>query len=272
MPLKLSPYQEQLAGHLIVGAGFAAFAYSLRQNPFILAATLGYGVLLADSFLRPHTSGERLINFRVGCAVVLLPAFALPLACRLESSLCSTTIDGFLRATDMRLGFRDFALSRYCFAHHWAFWATVVVYDALPLVMVLAWIVGRSKAMLWASLWGAAFALPCYLILPAVGPEYAFSGWPSAHSTLVGSIGPEIPRNCVPSMHAVWSILAAWGVRGAPRVPFAVYALLMAAATVACGEHYIVDVLAAAPFSVILWCSFRPPERVTPWVDRFRAL
>jgi hypothetical protein len=88
-----------------------------------------------------------------------------------------------------------------------------------------------------------------YLLLPAAGPEYAFSNFPDPNDIAV-SIGWVHPRNCFPSMHLTWAILVAWNLRNPRwRWLFVSYAALMALATVACGEHYFVDILAALPFA-----------------------
>jgi hypothetical protein len=51
-------------------------------------------------------------------------------------------------------------------------------------------------------------------------------------------------------MHLTWAILVAWNLRNPRwRWLFVFYAALMALATVACGEHYFVDILAALPFA-----------------------
>jgi PAP2 superfamily len=162
------------------------------------------------------------------------------------------TIDGELRAADLALGLDGFALSRFSLAHLWARWTVEAVYGALPLVVVLAWIVGRSHTLLRAALIGALAALPVYMLLPAVGPEYVFQGWPDAAAHFVPGMAGFSPRNCMPSMHTAWAALAALNVRGRWRAPFAVYAGLMALATVAGGEHYFVDVLAALPWTLAL--------------------
>jgi hypothetical protein len=73
----------------------------------------------------------------------------------------------------------------------------------------------------------------------------------------------------MPSMHFTWAALVAFNVRGRWRVPFAAYAALMGLATVAGGEHYCVDVIAAVPFALaVQWAA----EQMPTWWARLRKL
>ena len=200
------------------------------------------------------------MNFRVGALLFVVPIVILPIAASFESAVRPQVLDDLFRALDLRLGLDGFALSRFCLAHVAARWLVSIVYSALPLVLALCWIAGRSRTFLRGALLGGVFSVPCYLIFPAVGPQYAFTNWPYAGS--LGAIGPGHPRNCMPSMHFTWAFLAALNVRGKWRWLFALYALLMSLATVAGGEHYFIDILAAMPFSLaVQWAAQRLEPR-----------
>lgn len=231
------------------------------------AAIAGYFVLLADSFLRQSDGHERAVNFRVGVAIVILLVIVLPLADRLESAVRPSTLDGRFRAVDLYLHLDGFALSRICLAHEWVRWLVIVVYGTLPLALALAWMAGRSTVFLRGAAGGAVAALPCYLLFPATGPQYAFAGWPEAGALVRPAVSLVHPRNCMPSMHMTWALLAVLNVRGKWRVPFAVYAVLMSVSAVAGGEHYFIDVLAAVPFTLaIQWAAVRLPG--VAWTSR----
>jgi hypothetical protein len=250
----LSSEQRQLTAHLSVGLGFVFLAAVVRHNYFLHSAVCGYFVVLADSFLRERTSAERTDNFRVAIVLIIFILIALPSAQAVESATCPVTMDGQLRALDLRLGLDGFALSRFCLAHAWAYWLTVGVYSALPLVMLLAWLKSRSFVYILSALGAAVLTFPCYFFWPAVGPQYAFIGWPGAAARL-SVVDAVHPRNCMPSLHFTWAVLTALTVRGRWRLLFFAYAALMSLATVAGGEHYAVDVICALPLIFAVQCT-----------------
>jgi PAP2 superfamily protein len=245
----MSTERKRLIGHLAVGVAFAVLgALMAPKNLFIDAIIVGYFAILADSFLRQSEAVERELNFRVASLIALVCLIVLPMASGVEATLRPSTVDGVLRAVDVRIGLDGFGLSRFCLGHAWAYWTAVIVYSCLPLAIALAWITSRSMTFLRGALYGAFAAFLCYLAVPAVGPQYAFSNWPASGATVLPTIDLTHPRNCMPSMHFTWASLAALNARGRWRVVFGVYAALMGLATVASGEHYFADVLAAVPF------------------------
>jgi hypothetical protein len=257
-------FRDQVA----VGLTFVFLAVLLR-NYFVAAAVLAYFVIFADSFLRERQPAQRHANFRLAMAGVLFLVIILPLASLLEGAARPTTMDGRFRVVDLKLGLDGFALSRFCLGHSWAYWLTVVIYDALPLALALVWIISRSPMLVRGAIAGALAALPCYLVLPAAGPRYAFHGWPLPGAQLIAEVSEAHARNCMPSMHFTWALLAASNVRGRWSAPFMIYAVLMGLATVAIGEHYFVDVIAAVPFAfVVQWAAGQMPA----WWARLREL
>ncbi len=119
---------------------------------------------------------------------------------------------------------------------------TNVLYGALPLAAsgVIAYTTGRDRSQLLRALcFAALLAVPCYLLLPAVGPAY------------IGQ--PLAPRNCMPSLHVTWAALL-W-LNAQPvwlrRAAFC-FMLITAFTTLATGEHYVLDLVAAVPFTWIV--------------------
>lgn len=115
--------------------------------------------------------------------------------------------------------------------------------------------------LLKAALTGGAMAFVLYHFYPAAGPIYAFGqAFPAslpAPATLAsipaGLAMPGAARNCMPSVHFVWAILAAAEARGlgrAWRASFVLFAVLTAFATIALGEHYVIDLVVAVPFTL----------------------
>jgi hypothetical protein len=273
MRLVMNPERKRLAGHMFIGLCFLFLAVVWPPSYFIDSAIAGYFIVLADSFLRQIDPHQRATNFRVASLLVIFTIIVLPIAESLEAAARPATMDGLFRAADMHLGLDGFALSRFCLAHASTYYLTIGVYSSLPLVMALAWIASRSFVYLRAALGGTLLALPCYLLFPAVGPQYAFIGWPGQTAQLQAVVGAGHPRNCMPSMHFTWAALAAVNVRGRWQPLFFAYAGLMGLATVASGEHYSIDVLAAIPFLLgIQWTARRLGRKYSPVAPSARIL
>jgi len=114
-----------------------------------------------------------------------------------------------------------------------------LVYCGLPLFAGI--VLGASaerrtllRAMVLAALCAPAF----YLAFPAAGPAH------------LGD--PLAPRNCVPSLHMTWALLLARFSRQRMRWAAIVFAGLTAVATLAKGEHYVIDLFAAAPYTAAM--------------------
>jgi len=82
--------------------------------------------------------------------------------------------------------------------------------------------------------------------------------------------GMFAPRNAFPSFHLIWALVAlllAWRFGWPARAGFGLYALLIAAATMALGEHYLIDLVAALPVLAVIAAlciervSWRSPAR-----------
>jgi hypothetical protein len=97
-----------------------------------------------------------------------------------------------------------------------------------------------------------------YHVCPAVGPRYAFLDYPvfpdiSALSANASPIAPEFIRNCMPSLHTTWAILIVMNTKSMAlglRQFSVVFAFLTILATLALGQHYLIDLIVAVPFSV----------------------
>jgi len=230
-----------LWGHELPDGGFRE-----QEMHMIICALLGFAVILAASFIRKIP--DKFEDFCIGVSIPVFVCLLLPIGAA-TGWLRPATLDVFFRRADMALGLDGFALTRWLLRTGW-YVLVSPIYSALPLVLALGWALERSRTLLRAAVIGAVLAIPLYLLFPAAGPEYAFSNFPDPNSVAV-SIGWVHPRNCFPSMHLTWAILVAWNLRNPRwRWLFVVYAALMALATVACGEHYFVDILAAFPFAV----------------------
>lgn len=124
-----------------------------------------------------------------------------------------------------------------------------------------------------------------YSLCPAAGPAFAFGPAfpqalpdPAAIAPLPSAVGLEFARNCLPSAHAAFAWLAYLTVRDVARAPrwlriiAGVYALLTVLATLGLGQHYLIDLVVAVPFTVALrqlsvpWQVPRPGARLAAGV------
>jgi hypothetical protein len=159
-----------------------------------------------------------------------------------------------------------------------------IVYELLPLAMAAAFGLearaprrlpfGVLKGMLACGFAAAAM----YALTPVAGPFYVFGpSFPQQLGALLqapaGWLGTQpgfAPRNAFPSYHLAWALLAViltLRFHGALRAAFGAYAALIALATLALGEHYLIDLVAAFPalLAVAAVCTerlaWRQPQR-----------
>jgi PAP2 superfamily len=98
----------------------------------------------------------------------------------------------------------------------------------------------------------AAIGYGCYALMPVIGPDAWFG---SAFPYDIGLSQGPMPRNAMPSLHNAWVILAFLLSRGmgAPiRVTCGAWMIGTAIATLGFGEHYLLDIVVAMPFALLI--------------------
>jgi len=95
-------------------------------------------------------------------------------------------------------------------------------------------------------------------ILPSV-PRHAFGAFYPSHAPPLPQIAlqpmtvPDAPRNCIPSLHLAGALAVWWNSRRWLRWARLLAGLFLAAtvfSTLALGEHYLVDLVVAVPFTL----------------------
>jgi hypothetical protein len=147
--------------------------------------------------------------------------------------------------------------------------AGMVFYVGLPMVIGLVYagqlLRDRTRAVsaMIAFLITGPVGVIFYNLFPAVGPIHIFLSqfpWkpiPTEQVTrlLVEPITVAGLRNCMPSLHMAWVLLAWWYSRGLSvwergiAMAFLVFTIF---ATMGIGEHYSIDLVVAFPFAVFL--------------------
>jgi hypothetical protein len=160
-----------------------------------------------------------------------------------------------------------------------------VVYESLVLAIAATYALslgrrGQPLRVLVVMLLAGFAGIQAYRLLPACGPVYllgseCFTGEfpPSCAKVAAADLRPvqldrSFPRNAMPSLHVGWALLVYWCCSTMCRASrwrwlALVYLVLTALATLAGGEHYLVDLVAAAPFALAI-CTVCFPRGWSP--------
>jgi hypothetical protein len=153
--------------------------------------------------------------------------------------------------------------------HPWFRISSMIVYVglALPIALVYGLKLKRDgrKALpvMYAFLATGPIGVLFYNLLPALGPAHVFgSAFPFHLPSYVQAarLVPDVvaypgPRNAIPSLHMGWMLLAWWNSKGLPilwRVVVMYFLVFTVFATLGTGEHYLVDLIVAFPFALLL--------------------
>jgi hypothetical protein len=184
----------------------------------------------------------------------------------LTTKLHPQTYDLYLYAADKGYGIPICAWTGQFLSNHpLLFRSCAFVYESLPLAISLLYAYQRSgeKALgirvLPAFLGGGAAVYLLYNVLPAAGPCYVFGSafpnhLPQAPGLHLVALG-DVARNAMPSMHLACALLIFWNSRRISRWIYAgstVYLVLTGLATIGLGEHYVIDLVAAVPYALVL--------------------
>ena len=176
--------------------------------------------------------------------------------------------DSFLLAFDQTLGCRpalpEALIRRMPLLNH----AIEIAYNGTPLVaaMVCAaytrYVERAHLQLLKVIVVAGVLGFLVYLLFPAVGPRYlpelttgSLSPFSLERSHNLLQIPLDVARNAMPSLHMAWALLIWLEARALPR-PFRTvalaYMLLTPIIVLALGEHYLVDIVVAIPFSLLV--------------------
>ena len=197
----------------------------------------------------------------------LLIGYTVPLTTWLRPK----TYDAFLLAVDGGLGFQpSFVLGRLLPEGSNSWGLTTVAYYALPFAACILYASHLARGWqpvlilpLFLSLMGVGFAQ--YGIYPAVGPKHAFGAsypWnplPLQQIAIQPMTVPDAPRNCMPSLHLAGALVVWWNSRLWPRWGRLLAVLFLLAtifSTLALGEHYLVDLVVALPFTLVFQAAW----------------
>jgi len=245
-------YDRSRIPHVVAVAIPLFGLFEWLRAPALSAAflTLGLGGVIILAFHAVSGSQIAKQNFQI---TVVLPLFVL-LANFVNGRIVHFTphlLDAALLRADCGV---SMAVYRWTLARPFRMATAYILYGSLPLAAssVLACTTGRARSQLLRALcFAALLAVPCYVLVPAVGPAHI--GQPLAY------------RNCMPSLHVTWAALLWLNARPVwlRRAAFG-FMLIIAFTTLATGEHYVLDLVAAVPFTWIVQRLSEPTARLRP--------
>ena len=259
---------------LAAGVALAAIYQIAIGRPqwwlYAYAFLAGAGLVAAGFFAREALrGGERRHAAYILAGVVVFAAFGIVTKTYLIHS--SVQAAPALDWSALKLDAAAFGFSPSAWAVHATPQGSVprvalaIAYELLPLAMLVVFALEvrdprRLPFGLFRGLFACGFAAALlYAITPVTGPAYALgAAFPNglapllerAPALLATPAGMFAPRNAFPSFHLAWALVAlllAWRFGWPARAGFGLYALLIAAATMALGEHYLIDLVAALP-------------------------
>lgn len=291
------PKYKQIAIVLLAAAAIAFFVIRAPENPanlvVQLSGSLGLATLLylcCKVLWEPTHARQETFRVLLPSGVMTFMVFGSMYSLNMASYLHATTFDLYSFVLDGCLGFQaSFACGRILLAKPWLFPLVKLTYEGVVLAMAAFYcgFMARRKRPIWELielLFGAAMVGYLFFsVFPVTGPRYAFASYfpggtlPYPMLPLVQlrrvPVDWLIPRNGVPSLHFTWALLIWWNSGSLPRWARASAFLFVLATffdTLATGEHYLFDLIAAFPFSLCMQAvmvrtvEFRKRERWLP--------
>jgi len=258
-----------------------------------LTGSLGLASLLflsCKAVWEPRQARSKTFRILLPACVMTFMIFGSVYSLNMASYLHSKTFDLYAFVFDGSFGFQpSFACGRTLAANSWLIPLVRLTYEGIVLAMAAfyAAFMARREKPIWeliellfaAAMVGYLF----FSVFPVCGPRYGFpASFPGAdfpyarlESLNLQRIPVDwlIPRNGVPSLHFTWALLIWWNTRTLPRwgrVAATAFVLATAFDTMATGEHYLFDLIAALPFALCMQASmvrtvaFRNRERWLP--------
>jgi len=153
--------------------------------------------------------------------------------------------------------------------HLWFRISSTIVYVGLALPIALVYGLNLRKhgraalQVMYAFLLTGPIGVIFYNLLPAMGPAHVFGpAFPfyvpdfiHAAQLVPTAVTLPGPRNAIPSLHMGWVLLAWWNSKGLHwfwRVVVLYFVVFTVFATLGTGEHYLVDLIVAYPFALLL--------------------
>ena len=208
----------------------------------------------------------------VGSIFTLLISILVQIIANALSPIRPLKYDLFAYRMDALFGQPSFVLGRFAQHHLWIQLVLQVAYGILPNVVALLLAAhifsarDRVRFLIYAFTLNILAAPLFYALFPVCGPQFAFPHFPAEPGALVPhAIALSAAPNGVPSVHASTALLIVFFARRwrVGLIFGIVYLSLMVFSTLASGQHYFVDLIAAVPYAAIVLVAARRASRTT---------
>ena len=258
--LLLVPYTGPKEAELDVGVGIVQSALGVFAIPLLLSG-------LRDRDFSRRMRVQQLLAIGLLILIMAISTFGV---LSLTTLLHPATYDAVLYHFDQALGFQASAYFALVMGQEpWLKHAAVYAYRYLPLGFAILYALQfryperRQLDLLGFWILSTLCALVIYHIVPVSGPRYLLGRDFPANLPLLENvpdtrviISPSA-RNGVPSMHFGWAfalwLSSLWFRPLWIKVVFFVLMALNIFATLATGEHYLLDLIVAVPFIIAIY-------------------
>jgi hypothetical protein len=238
-----------------------------------LASLLGMSSLALLGFRVFWASGKRQVDLlRVFIPAVLfcVSEWFAPDLLDLTTRLHPRTLDLFLYSFEASLRIQfSFVAGRLLLHLPWLRLTALLFYLALPIPLTVTYTAQLKRSvraavpMIVTFLITGPLGVVFYNLFPGTGPVHLFGrGFPfdplttaQAARLIVEPVPVAGYRNAIPSLHMAWVLLAWWNSRGLSwriRLFALVFVCFTVLATLGTGEHYLIDLVAAFPFAIMV--------------------
>jgi hypothetical protein len=249
---------------------------------FVPSLTAMLFLLPVCGFMCTRKNHDKRWDWMLAAGVLALPiGVIVDMYIRFLSKLVPYKLDLYVFRFSESLGAPSFHIGQYLNHHLVAFLIIYFAYSVLPCSVVTVfsfylWKLGtyEARTILTSFVLNLVLALPIYLMVPVCGPLYAFPGFPN---TIPASVVPhpmliDAPPNGIPSVHFSTALLVLWFARRWRwgTILAGTHLILVGLATLGLGEHYILDLLIAIPYTaLVIWLC---QERRVPKTNAVEGL
>jgi hypothetical protein len=254
----------------------AALDYRILGYPFRAMAPFAFAGLSSLAVLGTRTIWARnrertlLLCAFVPTVASVASEYFSPILMTWTENLHPKTFDLYLYSFDCSLRVQFSFLAGQLFARHGNLaLVCLLFYIALPLPLALIYAANlrrkgkQALPVIVAFLVTGPIGVGFYNLVAATGPVHLFgANFPWHPLTTVQAIDlilETLPvkgaRNAIPSLHMAWVLLIWWNSKGLARwvrmvaLAFVVFTVM---ATLGLGEHYLVDLVVAFPFALMV--------------------
>ncbi len=235
----------------------AATELQLRTSPALIAAIGALAVAIWMAFRQDDDSLPKLFLVIMCIPVV---GMASGLSLQAANKAYPWKFDYVLYGIDHALAYSPSLVGGAVFSSHAGQAMVGFIYSSIAIAMAFCYAralrssTARPNRLLIAYLINLVVGCALYWLVPACGPVYAFGrGFRSNLPVpVVSRIELNGDPNAIPSLHFSTALIMLFFSRDDPktRIATVLYAAATAVVTLATGEHYLVDLVVAAPFAL----------------------